>query len=67
MTIQAAYLIDPEHPYELPATPWIQALKADPQFGVNLKRLDLQSSSRKTQGRSELFLFTLSAEWVALQ
>ena len=67
VTIQAAYLMDPEHPYELPATQWIQALKADPQFGANLKRLDLQSSSRKTQGRSELFLFTLSAEWVALQ
>lgn len=66
LTIQAAYLIDPEHPYELPATPWIQALKADPQFGAGLKRLDLQGSSRTTQGRSELFLFTLSAEWTPL-
>ena len=66
LTIQSAYLIDPEHPYELPATPWIQALKANPQFGVGLKRLELQGSSRKTQGRSELFLFTLSAEWAPL-
>ena len=67
LTIRAAYLIDPEHPYELPTTRWIETLKADPAFGHGLKRLDLQGSSRKTQGRAELFVFTLSAEWVALQ
>ena len=66
LTIHAAYLIDPEHPYELPTTRWIETLKADPAFGHGLKRLDLQGSSRKTQGRAELFVFTLSAEWVAL-
>ena len=66
LTIQAAYFIDPEHPYELPTTRWIDALKADPAFGHGLKRLDLQGSSRKTQGRAELFVFTLSAEWAAL-
>ena len=66
LTIQAAYLIDPEHPYDLPATQWIDALKADPAFGRGLKRLDLQGSSRKTQGRAELISFTLSAEWTPL-
>ena len=66
LTIKAAYLIDPERPYELPTTRWIETLKADPAFGRGLKRLDLQSSSRETQGRAELFSFTLSAEWAAL-
>ena len=66
LTIKAAYLIDPEHPYELPTTRWIEALKADPAFGQGLKRLDLRDSSRETQGRAELFVFTLSAEWTPL-
>ena len=67
LTIRAAYFIDPEHPYELPTTRWLEALKADPKFSRGLKRLELQDSSRKTQGRAELFVFTLSAEWAALQ
>ena len=66
LTIRAAYLIDPEQPYELPTTRWIETLKADPAFGRGLKRLNLQDSSRETQGRAELFLFTLSAEWLPL-
>ena len=66
LTIKAAYFIDPEHPYDLPTTRWIEALKADPAFGRGLKRLDLQGSSRETRGRAELFVFTLSAEWTAL-
>ena len=67
LTIRAAYFIDPEHPYELPTTRWIQALKADPTFGRGLKRLDLQNSSRQTQKRAELFAFTLLAEWAPVQ
>ena len=66
LTIKAVYFIDPEHPYDLPTTRWIETLKADPAFGRGLKRLDLQGSSRETRGRAELFVFTLSAEWTAL-
>ncbi len=63
LTIHAAYWIDAKLPYELPTTKWIAALKADPSFGHGLKRLDLGNSSRKTQGRSELFVFDLLADW----
>ena len=63
LTIKATYLIDPEHPYELPTTAWVGALKSDARFGQGLKRLELQNSSRKTVGRAELFEFTLAAEW----
>ena len=63
ITVQAAYLIDPERPYELPTKRWIEALKADPHFSQGLKRLDVSASSRKRQGRSERFDFELIAEW----
>ncbi len=61
--IQAAYLVDPDRPYELPTKRWIGALKADSAFSQGLKRLDLGATSRKTQGKAELFLFELTAEW----
>ena len=41
----------------------MEALRADPAFGHGLKRLDLASSSRKTQGTAELVVFELAAEW----
>ena len=66
LTIRAAYLIDPDHPYDLPTARWMNALKADPDFSRGLKRLTLQDSVRKTQGSMELFVFTLSAEWAPL-
>ena len=63
ITLQAAYLVDPERPYDLPMKGWMEALRADPYFVQGLKRLDLGSSSRKTQGKAELVLFELVAEW----
>lgn len=63
MTIQAAYLVDPERPYDLPTKGWMAALKADPAFGQGLKSLELTSSTRKNHGRAELFIFQLSAAW----
>ena len=63
ITIQALYLIDPEKPYELPAKGWIDALKADPVFGRQLKQLSLLQSSRENRGNAELFSFDLAAEW----
>ena len=63
LRVQAAYLIDPEQPSTLPAKAWIDALKADEQFRQGLKRLELGSSSRKTQGNAKLFEFELIAEW----
>lgn len=65
MTIQAAYLVNPDAPYTLPATQWIEALRADPAFRQSLKRLDLGASTRKTLGSTELFVFDLVAEWDA--
>ncbi len=62
-TIQAAYAVDPEEPYALPTKAWIEALKADPVFSRNLKQLELRSSSKKTQGKAELALLELNAEW----
>ena len=63
LTIGAAYLIDPERPYELPTTAWLDALKADARFSQGLERLELVSSSRTTQGRAELLVFEVAAEW----
>ena len=63
LILRAEYLIDPEHPYELPAKEWMAALKQDPRFGHRLKQLEMTSSSRKTQGNSELLSFELVAEW----
>ena len=63
ITIQAAYLIDPAQPYNLPTKGWVEALKGDPAFRQGLKRLDLKASARKMQGTAELFSFELVAEW----
>jgi hypothetical protein len=63
LRLRAAYLLDDDRPSELPAGPWIAALKADPAFAAGLTRLDLGASSRQTQGRAELFTFELLAEW----
>ena len=63
VTIHAVYLIDPQTPDALPVKAWTAALRADPHFGQGLKRLDLESSSRDTQGKAELFSFELVAEW----
>ena len=63
ITIQAAYLIDPEAPYDLPTKAWIDALRADPDFGDGLKQIVLGESSQKMQGSAELFSFDLIVEW----
>jgi Tfp pilus assembly protein PilN len=63
LTIRAAYVVDPDAPYELPAKAWMEALKADPLFGAGLKRLDLVSSFRKTQGTATVVLFDMEAQW----
>lgn len=66
IAVQATYLIDPERPYELPIKTWLEALRNDPAFRQGLTRLDLGTSSRKTQGSAELVLFELLAEWQPL-
>ena len=66
ITVQATYLIDPERPYELPIKAWMGALRDDLAFRDGLTRLELSASSRKTQGRAELALFELVAEWQPL-
>ena len=63
LAIEAIYLIDPEAPYELPVKRWTEALRADPVFGRGLKRIDLETSSQKIQGKAEVYTFTLAAEW----
>lgn len=63
--LRAEYLIDPDHPYEVPARDWMETLRADPRFGNGLKKLDMASSSRRTQGNAELLSFELVAEWNA--
>ena len=63
LLIGVTYLIDPEQPYELPTKVWIDSLRSDPRFSQGLKRLELMSSSRITQGRANLFVFELAAEW----
>jgi|GEM_PF-1695240 len=63
ITVQASYLINPEAPYELPMKKWIEALKANDHFGKHLKRLNVESSSQKMQGKVELCNFELVAEW----
>lgn len=65
LTVQAAYLTDPDAPYDLPTKAWIDALKADPAFSRGLKRLEMGASSRKHQGSAELFTFELIAEWAS--
>ena len=63
MTIEATFLVDPAHPYQLPTKPWIQSLKQDPDFNQHLRRLELKKSSQQTQGQAELYTFELLAEW----
>ena len=63
LAIHAVYLVDPQTPDALPVKAWTAALRVDPRFGQGLKRLDLESSSRDTQGKAELFSFELVAEW----
>lgn len=63
MTIKAAYLINPESPYELPTKGWLAALKDDPSFGQGLTRLEMGQSSRKRVGEAELFVFDVEAAW----
>ena len=63
LRIQAMYLIDAENPSSFPAKAWIEALKADEGFRQGLQRVELGSSSRKTQGEARLFEFELIAEW----
>ena len=63
LKIEAVYLVDPEQPYTLPVKEWVEALKNQPRFAQGLKRLDLVTSSRQTQGKSDLFSFELLAEW----
>lgn len=62
--IQAVYAIDPAKPFELPIKNWTEALKADPRFGTNLKRFDLETSTRSgTQDKVPLYFFELASEW----
>ncbi|MBI4436649.1 MAG: hypothetical protein HY590_04475 [Candidatus Omnitrophica bacterium] len=63
ITVQASYLINPESPYELPMKKWVEALKGNDHFGKHLKRLNVESSSQKMQGKVELCNFELVAEW----
>ena len=63
ITVSASYLINPEAPYELPMKKWIESLKANDLFGKNLKRIAVESSSQKMQGKVELCNFELVAEW----
>ena len=63
LTIQATYLVDPDDPYALPTKAWLEALQADPVFSQGLTRLELGDSSRKTQGRADLFTFELVGAW----
>ena len=63
LTIRAAYLVDPDQPHALPTKGWLEALRADAAFGPGLKRLEMASSTRTSQGRAELFTFELVAEW----
>jgi hypothetical protein len=63
LSVRAAYLINPERPYDLPTKAWMDTLRADPVFREGLKLLELGSSSRKMQGDAELFSFELLAEW----
>ena len=63
MTIQAAYLINPESPYDLPTKGWLAALKEDLGFSQGLTRLEMGQSSRKRVGEAELFVFDVEAAW----
>lgn len=63
MAIEAIFLVDSANPYQLPAKQWIELLKKDPDFGRNLKHLELKKSSQRTQGKIELYVFELLVEW----
>jgi len=63
MTIQAAYLITPDSPYDLPTKSWLAALRDEPGFREGLTRLEMGQSSRKRAGEAELFVFDVEAAW----
>ena len=64
IAVQATYLVNDEKPYDVPTKQWIEALRADPSFGRDLRRLDVGASSRKkSQGETERYSFELNAGW----
>lgn len=65
MTVHALYLVNPDKPYELPTKAWAEALKADPDFGKDLKRIELRESSQTHRGSTELYTFQFLAKWKA--
>ena len=64
ITIEARYLIDPRHPYQIPTKQWLEALKKDPDFGRGLKSLELKKTSKVTQEKVELYALEFFAEWL---
>ncbi len=67
LQIRAVYFVDPEKPFEPPVKIWMEALKGDPRFGTNLKRLDLETSERsELSSNVSLYTFDLTAEWKSL-
>lgn len=63
ITLQASYLVDPQKPYQLPNKPWLDALKADPDFGRGLKSLVMTRTSQSNAGKAEICTFEFLAEW----
>ena len=63
IAIQATYIVEPNHPYQVPIKQWIEALKADPGFGRDLKNIELKQSSQKMQEQVEVCIFELLAQW----
>ena len=64
VTVQANYLINEDQPYDVPTKQWMEALRADPSFSTDLRRIDVGTSSRKkSHGEAELFSFELNAGW----
>ena len=63
MNVKASYAVDPDHPYDVPATAWVQALRADPVFGGGLSKLDVGATARTMVGDAEMVTFELTAQW----
>ena len=64
LTIHATHLVNQEGPSDDSTKQWIDALKADPAFRQELKRIHLTSASQeKRQGDAQVATFELVAEW----
>ena len=63
LSVQAMSWMQADTLTEAPSKEWLQALKADPDFGKGLQKLDLVKTLQRRKEKIELYTFEFVAEW----